>query len=193
MKNSLRSIFALMLMSTLLFTSTSCKDDDPEPGADGELITMLKITLVPVGKTQTVVGTFSDPDGPGGNQATVSTMRLEANTTYNATVTLFDESKTPAVELTQEIQTEADEHELFYQALNNLVLSVTKTDKDKAQRPIGLKAQVVTSGKSSGTLRITLKHQPNNLKVGANDPNREQTGLTRGETDVQADFPVIVE
>lgn len=179
-------------MSTFLFAATACSDDEPEPTEEEELITTLKITMVPVGKAQTVVGTYSDPDGPGGNQATVNTLRLEANTTYNATVTLFDESKTPAAELTSEIETEADEHELFYQTLDNLMLAITKTDRDNSQRPVGLKAQIVTSGSSTGKLRITLKHQPN-LKVGANEPNREQTGITRGETDVQAEFPVIVE
>lgn len=176
-----------------MFTATSCSDDDPEPiEEEQELITTLKITLVPEGKTQTVVGTYSDPDGDGGNPATANTLRLEANTTYNATITLLDESKTPVADLTSEVETEGDEHELFYQTLENLVLSITKTDRDNSQRPIGLEAQIVTTSTSTGKLRITLKHQPD-LKVGANEPNREQTGLTKGETDVQAEFPVIIE
>lgn len=192
MKKLFRSYLPLVILGSLLFTATACSDDDPEPTEEEELITTLKITMVPVGKTQTVVGTYSDPDGPGGNQATVNTLRLEANTTYNATITLFDESKTPAAELTSEIEEEADEHEFFYQTLDNLMLAITKTDKDKSQRPVGLKAQIVTSSSSTGKLRITLKHQPN-LKVGANEPNREQVAITKGETDVQAEFPVIVE
>lgn len=175
-----------------MFTATSCDDDDPDPVDEEELITTLKIVLEPVGKNQTVTGTFSDTDGDGGNPPTANTLRLEANTTYNATITLLDETKTPAANLTSEVEEESDEHELFYQTLDNLVLAITKTDRDNSQRPLGLKAQVVTTTTSSGKLRITLKHQPN-LKVGANEPNREQTGLTRGETDIQAEFPVIVE
>ncbi|GAB3202852.1 hypothetical protein ABID22_001103 [Pontibacter aydingkolensis] len=192
MKRLFRPYLALLVLGSLMLTATSCGDDEPKPLEEEELITTLRITLEPVGKTQTVVGIFRDVDGDGGNPATANTMRLEANTTYNATIKLFDESKNTPVELTNEIKEEADEHEFFYQALDNLALSISKTDRDNSQRPIGLQAQIVTTNTSTGKLRITLKHQPN-LKVGPNEPNREQTGLTRGETDIQAEFPVIVE
>ncbi|MEJ8803745.1 hypothetical protein [Pontibacter sp. H249] len=193
MKKLFRPYLVFLMMGSLLFTASSCSDDDPEPiEEEQELITTLKITLVPVGKSQSVEGIYSDPDGDGGNDASVNTLNLEANTTYNATITLFDDSKNPSVELTSEVEEEGDEHEFFYQTLDNLVLAITKTDRDNSNRPVGLEAQVVTTDASSGRLRITLKHQPN-LKVGANDANREQTGLTRGETDVQATFPVVIQ
>ena len=186
MKKLLKPYLALLVMCSFIFTATSCGDDDPEPEEeDQELITTLKITLEPEGKSQTVVVTFSDPDGAGGNPPTVNAISLDANTTYNATVTLFDESKTPAQELTGEVETEGHEHELFFEALDNLNLAVTKTDLDKNNRPIGLKARVVTSGASTGKLRITLKHQPG-LKGNTSD-------ISKGETDVQATFDVIVQ
>ncbi|WP_299817862.1 hypothetical protein [uncultured Pontibacter sp.] len=186
MKRLFRPYLALLVMGSLLFTATSCSDDDPEPiTEEQELITTLKITLVPEGKSQSVEGTYSDPDGEGGNDATANTLNLEANTVYNATIKLLDESKTPTVDLTGEVEEEGDEHELFYELLENLNLGITKTDIDKNNRPLGLKARIQTNGSSTGKLRITLKHQPG-LKGNTSD-------ITKGETDVQATFDVVVQ
>lgn len=186
MKKILRPYLALFAMGSLLFAATACNDDDPAPTEEEqELITTLKITLVPEGKPQTVVGTYSDPDGDGGNPPTANTISLEAGTTYNATITLFDESKIPVEELTGEVEAEGDEHEFFFQTLENLNLAITKTDLDKNNRPVGLKARVVTSGTSTGKLRITLKHQPG-LKGNTSD-------ISKGETDVEAVFNVVVQ
>lgn len=185
MKKIFRSHLLLLAMGVLLSTFTACDDSEPEPIDEGELITTLKITLVPEGKAQQVIGIYSDPDGPGGNPATANTINLEANTTYNATITLTDDSKNPAVDITSEVEEEGDEHELFYETLNNLNLAVTKTDLDKNNRTLGLKARVVTSSTSTGKLRITLKHQPGSK---GNTPD-----ITKGETDVQALFDVVVQ
>ncbi len=184
-KRIFRSQLLLFVMGALLFTVTACDDSEPEPIDEGELITTLKITLVPEGKSQQVIGIFSDPDGPGGNPPTANTLNLETNTTYNATITLADDSKSPSVDITKEVEAEGHEHELFYETLNNLNLAITKTDLDKNNRTVGLKARVVTTSSSTGKLRITLKHQPG---TKGNTPD-----ITKGETDVQALFDVVVQ
>lgn len=186
MKNLLKSYLAAFLMGSLLFAGTSCKDDDPEPIVeDQELITTMTLSLVPVGKGQNVTATFSDPDGDGGNAPTIGTLVLAPNTTYNLTVTLSDDSKTPPENITAEIQAEGDEHEFFYQALSGLNVTVEKTDMDANNRPIGLAATLVTGEASAGTLQVTLKHQPD-LKGSTSD-------ITKGETDVEANFPAVIQ
>lgn len=192
MQKLLKPYLAALMMGSLLFAGTSCKDDDPEPvpTEEQELITTMTLNLVPEGKGQSVSATFSDPDGPGGNDATIQTLNLAPNTVYNVTVTLSDDSKTPPVDITAEIKAEGDEHEIFYQEIEGLDLaSIQKNvadDVDKNNRPIGLKATITTGDASSGKLRVTLKHQPNGLKGTTSDH-------TKGETDVEADFPTVVQ
>lgn len=186
MKNLLKPYLTAFMMGSLLFASTSCKDDEPEPVEEGELITTVTITLVPEGKTQSVTATFSDPDGPGGVNATIETLNLEPNTVYNASVTFSDESQSPPEDITAEIEEEGDEHEIFYEALGGLnITSVEKTDMDSNNRPIGLEATITTGAASTGTLRITLKHQPG-LKGSTSN-------IAVGETDVEANFPAVIQ
>jgi hypothetical protein len=187
MKKILKPCLSFLIMGSLLFSASSCSDDDPKPADDKqELITTLKIDLVPeAGKGQPVSATFSDPDGPGGNPPTVNTLSLAPGTTYTATITVRDDSPKGTGDLTAEITAEGHEHELFYTVPSGLNLTVTKTDLDKNNRPIGLKANVVTGSNSSGTLKITLKHQPG-LKGNTSD-------ITKGSTDVEANIPVVIQ
>lgn len=185
MKKLFKPYFAFLMMGSLLFAS-ACSSDDPEPVEEQELITTLTIELVPDGKGQPVTATFSDPDGPGGASPTISTINLSPSTTYNATVMLSDDSPNGAGDITPEIQAEGDEHELFFNPSQGLNLTVSKTDLDKNNRPIGLKATFVTGAASSGTLKATLKHQPDGLKGNTSD-------ITKGETDVEVTFPVVIQ
>jgi len=164
---------------------SACGGDDPQPVVEEqEEITTVQINLVPEGKGQNVTATFSDPDGVGGTAPVVDALNLAPNTVYKGTITLKDESKTPAQDITSEVKSEGDEHELFYN-VTGANLTVTKTDLDANNRPIGLEATFETAATSSGTLRVTLKHQPD-LKGSTSD-------ITKGETDVEVDFPVVVQ
>ncbi|RDV11750.1 hypothetical protein DXT99_23995 [Pontibacter diazotrophicus] len=186
MKNLFRPYLTALMMGSLLFASTSCEDDDPTPPVEeGELITTVTINLVPQGKGQNVTAVFSDPDGPGGTDATIQTLNLVPNAVYDATLTFSDDSQTPSEDITEEIEEEGDEHEVFYDALGGLNVTVNKTDMDSNNRPIGLEATVTTGEASTGTLRITLKHQPG-LKGSTSN-------IAVGETDVEANFPTVIQ
>ncbi|WP_242922018.1 hypothetical protein [Pontibacter liquoris] len=187
MKKLFRPSFAFLLMGSLTFAASSCGgSDDPKPIVEEqELITTVQLNLVPNGKGQNVTATFRDPDGVGGAAPTVDALNLAPNTTYTGAIVLLDESKTPAVDQTAEVSNESDEHEFFYEPSSGLKLTVQKTDLDKNNRPIGLQTTFTTTTTSSGTLRVTLKHQPN-LKGATSD-------ITKGETDVQVDFPVVIQ
>jgi len=191
MKKFLKPYLATLMMGTLLLAGTSCKDDDPKPKPDPapvdeqELITTMTLNLVPEGKGQNVTAVFTDPDGDGGAAPTIEMLTLAPNTTYNVTVTLSDDSKTPPVDITAEVKSEGDEHELFYEPVGDLNVTAQKTDLDKNNRPIGLTATLVTGAASAGKLRVTLKHQPG-LKGATSD-------ISKGETDVQAEFPTTIQ
>ncbi|RIJ37484.1 hypothetical protein [Pontibacter oryzae] len=186
MKKLFRPYLSAFLLGSLLVSATACKDsDDPEPLDDEELITTMTVTLVPEGKGGTVIATFTDPDGDGGAAPTIETMALKPNTTYNATITIADDSPNGAGDITSEIRTEGNDHELFWVANPSNLLTAQKIDKDANNRPLGLAATVTTTNAGSGTLTITLKHQPG-LKGATSDANK-------GETDIMAAFPVSIQ
>lgn len=187
MKNLLKPCFSALMMGSLLFAGTSCKDDEPNPApeAEQELITDLALNLVPEGKGQSVTATYEDEDGDGGNAPVIQTLTLAPNTTYNFNITISDDSKTPPVNIGAEVLAEGDEHEFFFDPSDGLNVTVQKTDVDKNNRPIGLAGTLVTGEASSGTLKVTLKHQEG-LKGTTSD-------ITKGETDVEIDFQTVIQ
>lgn len=188
MKNTLltKSLLAL-LVAAPLFSSCNDDNDEPTPDEDNEQITTVTYTLTPQGGGAPVAITYRDLDGDGGTPATITpaTLVLAPNTTYTGALTLLDETKNPAENATAEILKESDEH-LFVFAPAGVNLAVTATDKDKNNLPIGLATQAVAGAANAagttGTLKITLRHQPG-TKNGTATP---------GDTDVEVTFPTAV-
>lgn len=194
----MKTIQKITKASLFLFLAAAlmvgCKKDDdapkPTPGGGGgpineeELITSVKITFEDTaGVEPTVVVWFRDPDGDGGNAPTqFDTIRLAANTVYNASIEILDESKNPVENITEEIEEEADEH-LFCYTPANVNLSITRTDIESdygvgGTLEVGLTTQWVTGNASVGTTEIVLKHQLG-VKNGTCAP---------GDTDVELNF-----
>lgn len=176
---------SLFLFLTATFMVGCKKDDDaPKPSSstppanEEELITTVKITFVDTaGVEPNVVVFFRDPDGDGGNAPTqFDTIRLAANSVYNATLEVLDESKNPVENITTEIQEEADEH-IFCFTPTNVNLSIIRTDSDGTYE-IGLASQWTVGNASIGTTQVVLKHQPG-VKDGTCAP---------GDTDVELNF-----
>jgi len=188
MNKLFRNYLTVFLVSSLAVAASSCgdKEDEPAPvNEEQELITSVSITLEPVEKGhQTVTATWSDPDGEGGANPTISELHLDANTTYHATLGVLDESKTPTEDITEEITEKGYEHEFFFVPSTGLNVTVTKTDADKNGRPIGLESDMITGEASIGTFRIVLKHQPN-LK-------NDTSTINTGESDVDVTFPTTI-
>ena len=173
---------ALLLSAPLLLAS--CDSKDPEPDKDNEQITTVTYTLTPTtGGGAAISATWKDLDGTGGAAPTISTLSLRPNTTYTGTISLLDETKTPAADIAKEVKEEANDHILFYTATPAGLLSVTRTDKDAKNLELGLTTSVVTNAAGTGTLKITLRHQPG-TKNGT---------FTPGDTDAESVFPVTVQ
>ncbi|AII51678.1 MULTISPECIES: hypothetical protein [Hymenobacter] len=181
-----KSLLALLIAAPL-FSACSNDDDDPTPDEDNEQITTLTYTLTPQGGGTPVSITYRDLDGDGGAAATISpaTLVLAPGTTYTGAVTLLDETKTPAENITAEVQQEADEHLLVFTP-SGVNLTITRTDRDSKNLEIGLATRAVagaanTAG-TTGSLKIALRHQP-----GTKDGS-----ATPGDTDVEVTFPTAV-
>ena len=183
-KIKLYSILTIVLFSVL---ATSCKKDDdtPIPVIDTtppvheeELITSVVLSFVDTAGVQpNVTYAFRDPDGDGGNAPAVhDVITLAANTYYNTTIQILNESVSPAEDITTEVQQEDDEHLFCYEVSNTNVL-VTRTDSDGTYE-VGISTFWSTGAVATGSTTISLKHQPD-VKDGTCAP---------GDTDVEVIF-----
>jgi len=185
------SSFLILLISTL-FLFSSCEKKDPEPINEQELITTVTYTLTATGKP-TVVLSFKDLDGDGGNAPVLVGGTLAPNTVYSGSLNLLNELKSPAENITKEIEEENKEHQFFFSATvgsnGGLNVSVAYDDTD-GTNPVGLKTKVTTGAASQGKLRVTLLHGPNKSAAGVSDGNSANAG---GETDIEVEFDVTIE
>ncbi len=183
----MKKFIAYFLVFAALF-AFSCKKDDHNHTNESELITTLRYTLVPASGGAPIVLTFKDLDGDGGNAPMITNGTLAANTVYNGTLELLNESKTPAENIGNEIQGESTEHQFFY-VLTGANLTVKYADQDTKGKPLGLKTQLSTQQASAGKLQIVLRHEPN--KDAANVANGLITNAG-GETDIEVSFDITI-
>jgi hypothetical protein len=174
---------ALLLAAPLVFASCKKDQDEPTPDDDNEQITTVTYVLTPTGGGAAATVTWRDVDGTGGNAPTIGTLNLRPNTTYTGAITLLDETKNPVVNTSEEIAKEKDEHLFVYTPTPAALLAITRTDTDSKNLPVGLNTRLVTNAAGTGTLVVTLRHQPG-TKDGTAGP---------GDTDVEVTFPVTVQ
>ena len=173
-----------LLASTLIFASCSDDDDTPEPVNEEEVITTLTVTLD--SGSDTVVMQYQDLDGDGPDAATVTVSgSLSANTTYDGSIILLNETESPAENVTEEIEEDDLDHQFFYTVGSGLDVAEEYGDADSQGNPLGLSFILNTGVASSGGLTFTLRHEPNKPNTGL-----ENAG---GETDIEVTFDVTVE
>jgi hypothetical protein len=191
MKNS--KILAIALVS--IFTFSSCSDDEkPVPVVEEEVITTVTAVYTPVeGGTQITLKS-RDLDGNGSNPPIVTfSGKFAQGKTYNGVVTFLNEMVNPAEDITEEIKELALEHQVFYQktgGINNIIYADTPSNKDSNGNPVGLESVFTTTGVATGTITITLKHEPN--KSAPNVANGDIKNA-EGTTDVEVTFDIVVE
>ena len=173
-----------LLASTLIFASCSDDDNTPEPVNEEEVITTLTVTLD--SGSDTVVMQYQDLDGDGPDAATVTVSgSLTANTVYDGSIVLLNETESPAENVTEEIEEEDLDHQFFYTVGSGLDVAAEYGDADSEGNPLGLSFILNTGMASSGGLTFTLRHEPNKPNSGL-----ENAG---GDTDIEVTFDVTVE
>lgn len=176
-------IFTVMIAAISL---SGCKKDAELPEADEEeLITTLRLKFVNKSISSDIrTFVFKDNDGNGGNPPIIDEIKLAPNAVYALTVdAVLNESATPAQDIKKEIEKEAQDHLFVYKPTTGLNLTITITDKDSKNLPIGLAADARTAAASSGKLQVLLRHQPG-TKNGTETP---------GGTDIDATFNVAIQ
>ncbi|WP_438961852.1 type 1 periplasmic binding fold superfamily protein [Nonlabens sp.] len=178
MKTTIKTLAILATAAVFI----SCDDDDPVQVNEEEVITTVELELTNTADTGNVVTFLSvDNDGDGPNEP-VNTVNgtFMANATYSGTVKFLNELETPAENITEEVEEEGDEHEVFY-VTSITDLSVSKDDNDLNGNPLGLMTTFQTGNTGSGALTIVLRHEP--MK-----PNNGTLANAGGETDVEVTF-----
>ena len=192
--NTIMKKFSILALLFIVALSSCKKDDDqdtvtPTPPNEEEVITKMEVRLSPSMGGDTVIMTFNDPDGDGGVDPTITGGILAANTDYSGDIQLYNETETPIEIVTEEILEEDDEHQFFF----DVQLGATTwayADMDDNMNPIGQMFTLTTADALSGTLKVTLRHEPEKEAEGVSDGDITNAG---GETDIEVEFDVEVQ
>ncbi|MCF8450102.1 MAG: hypothetical protein K9G49_09560 [Taibaiella sp.] len=187
MKN--KSIVLMAFVATMLVWNSCNKDEKnvAAPDPENEVITTVKLVATNTADAADVVtAQWKDLTPNDGNpDLTQATLALKKDAVYNVEVKFLDETKSPAEDITEEVQERANYHLVCYAPASGLNVTVMRTDKDTntPQMELGLKGKFTTGAASSGKLNISLHHQPS---------GKNGTDCGIGTTDVAVDFTVNV-
>jgi hypothetical protein len=180
----------IITLSSIVLASCS-NDDNPVPVNEEEVITTLTATLTSLGGGDIITLQSRDVDGDG-PEAPVITVSgdLAVSTTYSGSLVILNETESPAENKNSEIEEEGTEHQFFFQVTNDLA-TFAYDDSDADGNPIGIEFTVTTANAAgSGTLTITLRHEPNKAASGVSDGDITNA---EGSTDIQAVFPIVLQ
>ncbi len=187
----MKNIKILMAVSIGLLTYSCTDDDDATPAVpitqnEEEVITTVDLTFTDSLTSSSSTFSFNDPDGDGADDPTIDTIKLSVGKVYTVSAEFKDASDPDDVEdITAEIKTEDDEHLVCFDQTNINGLTIRRTDTDGTYE-VGLDSRwqtTMNATSNQGVLRLTLRHQP-----GSKDGS-----CTAGDTDVEIDFPVIIQ
>jgi hypothetical protein len=203
----LRSSTSALWLCLAAFTAAACGDDGGGGGQnENEVITTVTLTFTPAGGGAAVVAAFDDPDGDGGQAPTVTPINLTNGISYTMAVRFQNKLETPPEEITDEVNDEAVEHQIFLTgsavkgpATSNEAAPLTHSyaDTDAGGLPIGL-ANTIVAATGTGQLILTLRHLPpvndTPVKVEGLATQVRNGGISSigGDTDVQVTFTVTV-
>ncbi len=177
-RNATPMVAALLLMCASLFF-TACRNDEEETVEEN--ITTVEVHLTGPGFDKKFF--YNDLDGDGGAAPTIDKIQMPPLTgSIKCHVHVYDRSKTPNVDITEEIETESNEH-LFTYAISGAKFTIANLDKDRNGKPFGLTSVWQTDQPSTGTVNIKLYHEPT---------NKDNSAAPGGEVDFDVTFPVEI-
>ena len=179
--------FMIALAAGIIAISCSSDDDNtpPEVINEEEVIPTLRVQLTNTAGNVTLQSVDSDgEDGPNPPVITI-VGDIMANTTYNGTVAFLNETESPAEDITEEVEEEDDEHQVFYTPAAGLNITTEYGNFDDDGNPLGTVFTLTTGDASNGNFTVTLRHEPTKPNTGLADAG--------GETDIEVTFAVTVQ
>lgn len=188
MKYRIMTLAAIALIATIW---TSCNKDEQNvtpPDPDNEIITTVRLVATNAADTADVhTAQWKDLTPNDGNpDLSQAVLNLKKDAVYNVSVSFLDETKTPADDITLEVQARQNYHLICYAPATGLNLTVVRTDKDTntPAMEVGLKTKYTTGAASTGNLNVALHHQPS---------GKNGTDCSLGSTDASVNFTVNVQ
>lgn len=177
----------LLIFLCILSVSFSCKKEDHEPHDDNELITTVDLTFTDANKKVT---TFTYQDKDGDNKAEkFDRIILDKNMNYSLEINVYDETKNPKANITEQIKVESDVHLFVFKVTPTALLTLKAIDQDKNGLPIGLMSSGATQNAAgTGKFNLILKHQP-----PVNGKAVKTGGELGGSTDIDLNFDLTIQ
>lgn len=178
-----------LAIAALFISSCSSDNDAPTLVNEDEVITTVMAEFTPVGGGTTVTLTSRDLDGDGPDAPVITVSGpFMAGTVYNGEITFLNEMVIPVENITEEVEEEGTEHQVFIQQTG--LGTVTYADQDANGNPIGLAFTFETVAQpATGIMTITLRHEPNKTAAGVANGVITNAG---GSTDAEVTFGVEV-
>ncbi len=185
----------LALTILIAATITGCKPEDDDPIAptppvnEEEVITTMILSFAGQAGATDKELRFTDADGDGGGAPIFDLDTLQAAANYNVSIMLLNETANPVDTISNEVLEEGLDHQFFFQTAGANI-TFAYADADANGNPIGLQTTTTTGAASMGTLKVTLRHEPNKSGAGVSSGDITNAG---GETDVEVEFPLVIE
>ncbi len=183
---TLRSLALLLMFALFVTACDSTEPDDDGPGEE-EIISNVTVTLTNAADNSTV--TAEAVFDEAGVEQSVETLDLTAGATYDGTIELLNRFENE--DITEEIDEERDEHQFFYVAQGEVSddLTITITDTDSNDLPVGLEFTVTVADDASGAgeVRVVLGHYDERAKQA------DESLDNIPETDIDFTYPVAIE
>lgn len=140
----------------------------PGPEPDTEVISRVVLSFAPTGGGAPIEAAFDDPDGDGGVSGAAEPIELRAGTEYTLRVRFINGLSGSAVDLTDEVEAEAEDHFVFLAITPGALATHAYADRESdygddavgEDLPVGLVHTLQTGGAGSGELRVMLRHLP---------------------------------
>lgn len=183
--------YLVVILLVVIMFSMGCEnnDEDPTPMEINRNITTLRYILDTPGDEPLVTFLYQDLDGMGGNEPLIQGGTLKGGTVYFGNIEVLDESTTPLVNFSDEINADKENHQFFFN-LQGLDANINYADADNNRNPIGLFTAFLTGDPGMGTVTINLQRNLNKFGSGVADGSINNAG---GTTDIQVTFPVTIE
>ncbi|MBK7086576.1 MAG: type 1 periplasmic binding fold superfamily protein [Flavobacteriales bacterium] len=188
----------LRYMTMALFAAaaiTGCKRDEedtlvpPPPANEEEVITTMILSFDGQAGAADKELRFTDSDGDGGGVPVFELDTLQAASNYNVNIILLNETVSPIDTISNEVLEEGVDHQFFFQPIDaNITFAYADTDANG--NPISLQTTMACGTASVGSLKVTLRHEPD--KTAAGVASGDITNAA-GETDIEVTFPVVIE
>lgn len=169
--------------------AVACKKESPQPeDNDNEVITTVELRFTEQGTTNAVSYKWEDLDGDGGNAPVIDEITLSPNKKYDVQLSLWDKTKTPAENITEEVEEEAADHRFYFIPTATSNITVNNLNNDGSGIPLGVTSQWTTTGAADGSVNIVLRHYPEGGKAAD-----DLVTSSKSSTDADVTFNTTIE